>query len=149
MKLLLCLICSVLFLSAPFCSYALCVKVSVANMRSGPGRGYEKIWQVYRLMPLKKVGISVSGDWYAVKDVDGDVSWIYKTLVTDDWRCATVKSRTVNVRSGPGRKYSRTFSEPARKYDSFRILTKKGVWVKVRDEWGSVGWINKRYLWFD
>jgi SH3-like domain-containing protein len=149
MKLLLCLVYSVLFLSAPVCSHALCVKASTANVRSGPGTGYEKIWQVYRFMPLKKVGISISGDWYAVRDVDGDVSWIHKTLVTDEYHCATVKSRTVNVRTGPGRNYSRKFSELAKKYDSFRILGTKGAWVKVKDEWNNVGWIHGRYLWTD
>jgi SH3-like domain-containing protein len=149
MKLMLWLFCSALFLSVPVYSDALCVKTSVANIRSGPGTGYEKIWQVYRFMPLKKVGMSISGDWYAVRDVDGDVSWIHKTLVTGKHRCATVKSKTVNVRTGPGRNYARKFSEPARKYDSFRVLGKKRGWVKVKDEWNNVGWVNSRYLWTD
>jgi SH3-like domain-containing protein len=149
MKLLLCLVYSVLFLSAPLCSHALCVKASIANVRSGPGTGYEKIWQVYCFMPLKKVGVSISGDWYAVRDVDGDVSWIHKTLVTDEYHCAIVKSKTVNVRTGPGTNYPRKFSEPTSQYSSFRILRTKGAWIKVKDEWNNVGWIHNNYLWID
>ena len=149
MKLLLCLVCSVLFLSAPLCSHALCVKASTANLRSGPGTGYEKIWQVYRFMPLKKVGVSISGDWYAVRDVDGDINWIHKTLVTGEYHCATVKSKTVNVRTGPGTNYPRKFSEPASQYSSFRILQTKGAWIKGKDEGNNTGWIHNNYLWID
>ena len=128
-------------------AYALCVKVPVANIRSGPGTHYEKAWEVYQYMPLQKVGASLSGDWYAVKDVDGDVGWIYKTLVTAQYRCATVKSKIVNVRTGPGTRYRKKFTEPVQKYNSFRILDTKGIWVKVKDEWNNIGWIHKNYLW--
>lgn len=133
----------------PLHSSALCVQTTKANLRSGPGTGYEKVWQVYRYMPLKKVGASLSGDWYAVSDIDGDVTWIYKPLVTSRYQCAVVKSEIVNVRSGPGTNYSKNFSEPAKRYDSFLILKSKGSWRKVKDAWGNVGWIHKDYLWFN
>jgi len=128
-------------------SCALCIKAAEANIRSGPGKEYEIIWQAYRFMPLQKVGTSLSGDWYAVRDVDGDIGWIYKTLVAGKYQCAVVKSQIVNVRKGPGTKYRKVSSEPARRYDTFRIIQKQGAWVKVRDEWNSVGWIHKNYLW--
>lgn len=139
---------SSLFLS-PVISGALCVKTSTANLRSGPGTQYEKVWQVYRFMPLEKVGVSNSKDWYAVRDVDGDVSWIHKSLVTGSFRCAVVEAKVVNVRTGPGTRYPRRFSEPAKQYDSFRILRTKGAWVKVKDEWNAVGWIHKNFLWIN
>jgi len=126
---------------------ALCIKTAEANIRSGPGTEYEILWQAYRFMPVQHIGTSPSGSWYAVRDVDGDVGWIYKALVTGRYRCAVVKSQIVNVRKGPGTKYGKVFSEPAKRYDTFRIIKQKGVWVKVRDEWNSVGWIHKNYLW--
>jgi SH3-like domain-containing protein len=98
-------------------------------------------------MPLEKVGVSLSGDWYAVRDVDGDVLWIYKTLVTSEYRCAVVKSKIVNVRTGPGTRHPRRFSEPASKYDTFRVLQESGVWIKVRDARNNTGWIHRDYLW--
>ena len=126
---------------------ALCVNVSKANLRSGPSTKYEKVWEVYKYMPFKKVGVSLSGDWYAVQDVDGDVSWIYKKLVTEKYQCAVVKSEEVNVRKGPGTKYGKSSSGPAKQYYSFKVLKKQGRWVKVKDEWGVIGWVHADYLW--
>ncbi|MGE5301577.1 MAG: SH3 domain-containing protein, partial [Acidobacteriota bacterium] len=31
--------------------------------------------------------------------------------------------------------------------DTFRVLKRKGAWVKVRDEYGEVGWIYEKLLW--
>jgi SH3-like domain-containing protein len=136
-------------LISPVFSHALCVKGSLVNVRSGPGTGYKSVWQVFRYMPLKKVGVSLSGDWYAVRDVDGDVSWIHKTLVTGAYRCAIVKSEIVNVRTGPGTHYPKKYSEPMKQYDSFRVLKTKGAWVRVKDDMNNSGWIHKRYLWIN
>jgi SH3-like domain-containing protein len=126
---------------------ALCVKTDKANLRTGPGKNFEKIWEVYRYMPFVKVGSSLSGEWYAVKDVDGDVNWIHKRLLTDKYRCAVVKKGEANVRTGPGTNYSKGFLSPAKKYYSFRVLKIKGPWVKVRDDRGGVGWIYRNFLW--
>ena len=139
---------SLLFIS-PVCSSAICVKGFVVNIRSGPGTEYKSVWKVFRYMPFKKVGVSLSGDWYAVRDVDGDVNWIHKTLVTRAYRCAVVKSEVVNVRTGPGTHYPKKYSEPMRQYDSFRVLRTKGAWVKVKDDMNNSGWINKHYLWIN
>ncbi|MFH1701890.1 MAG: SH3 domain-containing protein [Nitrospirota bacterium] len=128
-------------------TYALCVNTWKANIRTGPGTNYENTWEVYKYMPLLKVGISLSGEWYAVKDVDGDVNWIHKRLVTSRYRCAVVKTEEVNVRTGPGTSYSKCFFSPAKKYYSFRVLKRKGIWVKVRDELNNTGWIHRNYLW--
>lgn len=146
MKLIVLMVCFFI-LSAPVSSAALCVKATVANVRSGPGTRYEKIWQVDRFMPLEKIGLSLAGNWYAVRDVDGDVYWIHKSLLTGAYRCAVVKSEVVNVRTGPGTNYRKKFSEPAGMYDSFRVLEKRGVWIKVRDVFNNTGWIHRDYLW--
>ena len=126
---------------------ALCVNVSKANLRAGPSTKYEKVWEVYKYMPFMKVGVSLSGDWYAVQDVDGDVSWIYKKLVTEKYHCAVVKAEEVNIRTGPGTSYSKSSSGSAKQYYSFKVLKTQGSWVKVKDEWGEVGWIHTDYLW--
>jgi SH3-like domain-containing protein len=126
---------------------ALCINTEKANVRTGPGTNYEVIWEVYKYMPFMKVGVSLSGEWYAVKDVDGDVNWIHKRLLTNKYKCAVVKTEDVNVRTGPGTKYSKSFSNPAKKYHTFKVLKRKGAWVRVQDEWGSTGWIKRNYLW--
>jgi SH3-like domain-containing protein len=95
-------------------SDALCVSAQKANLRDGPGTNYEIAWKVYKYMPFSKVGISLSSEWYAVKDVDGDVNWIHKRLVTNRYRCAVVKTEEVNVRTGPDTNYSKSFFSPAK-----------------------------------
>lgn len=126
---------------------ALCTKVPKANVRSGPGTAYSIVWEVYKYMPFEKVGSSNSGTWYAVKDIDGDVSWMHKNLLTASYRCAVVGDTEANVRTGPGTQYKETSWSPARQYASFRVLQKKGNWLKIRDEWNSTGWIHKSLLW--
>ena len=145
------IVCSVFFLfflvhSVPSAE-ALCVKAAKANIRLGPGTNYETLWQVYKYMPFEKVGVSVSGNWYAVKDVDGDVNWIHKKLATNGFRCAVVKKDPVNVRKGPGTRYRKIYPAPAQQYYSFRVLKKSGSWIKVKDELGRIGWIHNKFLW--
>jgi len=113
---------------------ALCVKVSRANIRSGPGTEYTAVWEVYKYMPF-------------VKDVDGDINWAHKNLLTNAFQCAVVKEAQVNVRTGPGTNYKETASSPALQYYSFRVLTKNGEWIKVKDESNKIGWIHKDFLW--
>lgn len=132
-------------------AYALCVNVSEANLRSGPGTKYEKTWQVFKYMPFKK--INKKEDWYKIEDVDGDVHWIYSKLVTKDFRCAAVKTDKANIRSGPGTRFRKISLspdmkyEPAIRYESFKVIKTKGSWVKVMDEFGGRGWIFRKLLW--
>ncbi|NOZ25768.1 MAG: hypothetical protein GXO94_06750 [Nitrospirae bacterium] len=124
---------------------ALCVSAPEANLRGGPGTKYEKRWLVFRYTALKK--IAKRKGWYKVRDVDGDVHWIYGRLVTDRFRCAVVKVEKANVRTGPGTRFKKSSMSPAIKYDSFKVLRRKGEWVKVMDEFGDKGWIHRKLLW--
>lgn len=143
-------VCLLLFLGfAVESAHALCVKVPKANVRSGPGTGYEIIWEVYKYMPFRKMGVSLSGEWYAVGDVDGDVNWIHRSLLTGSYDCAVVKTAQVNIRSGPGTNYPKASFSPAKQYHTFKVLKKKGKWYKLRDEWGDTGWIHKNFLWIN
>jgi SH3-like domain-containing protein len=128
-------------------SHALCVNVDEANLRGGPGTKYEKTWEVFKYMPFSKV--SKKGDWYKVKDVDGDSHWIYTKLVTDKFKCAVVKVDKANVRRGPGTEHSKSALSPALKYDSFKVLSTKSSWVNVVDEFGDKGWIFRKLLWIN
>ena len=126
-------------------SHALCISVSDANLRTGPGTKYEKSWEVFKYMPFKKA--SKKGNWYKVKDMDGDRHWVYSKLVTSKYKCAAVKAAKANVRTGPGTKYAISSLSPALKYDSFKVLKNQKKWVKIVDEFGDTGWIFKKLLW--
>lgn len=43
--------------------------------------------------------------------------------------------------------YAKSPLSPAKKYYSFKVLKRKGQWVKVKDEWGNTGWIHRNFLW--
>lgn len=104
---------------------ALCVSAQKANLRSGPGTNYGIAWEIYKYMPVAKVGVSLSGEWHSVSDVDGDVSWIYKSMVTEKCKCAVVDKNEVNIKTG-GTDYSKSPISPSKKYYFFRVLKKKG-----------------------
>ncbi len=143
---------SLFILMALFClfifssySYALCVNVPEANLRNGPGTKFKKTWEVFKYMPFNR--ISAKGNWYKVKDVDGDTHWVYKKLVSDKFRCAVVKVDKANVRKGPGTKFGKSALSPALKYDSFKVIKTKSSWVQVIDEFDDKGWISRKLLW--
>lgn len=139
-----CLILASLFLMSGHAG-ALCVKVPEANLREGPGTKYEKTWQVFKYMPLRKV--AKKGGWYKVKDVDGDLHWIYGNLVTGRFKCAVVRVDEANIRTGPGTNYAKTATSPALRYYSYKVIKLKGDWVNVKDEYGNAAWIFGKLLW--
>jgi SH3-like domain-containing protein len=139
------LITALISLSVNSAAHALCVSASEANLRSGPGTNHEKLWEVFKYMPLKRLG--KKGVWYKVSDVDGDTYWVYGPLITSKYKCAVVKDEKANVRTGPGTNYKQTSFSPALKYYSFRVLKIQGKWVRVQDEYGDKGWIYKPLLW--
>lgn len=96
-------------------------------------------------MPLKQ--LKKQGKWYRVRDLEGDIHWVYAPLVTKAYKCAAVKDEKANIRSGPGTKYAHTPESPARMYYTYKVLRIKGKWVKVIDEYGAKGWIYKPLLW--
>jgi SH3-like domain-containing protein len=127
--------------------YALCVSVPAANLRAGPGKEYPITWTVEKYMPFVKVGASVNGEWYAVRDVDGDVHWIYKKLVTEKYPAAVIKADNVTLRKGPGTNYSKSALGSGDKYYTYKVLQTKGAWVRIMDPWGVSAWIHKKFLW--
>ncbi len=126
-------------------AHALCVGAQEANLRKGPGTKYAKTWEVFKYMPFKK--ISKKGNWYKVKDVDGDEHWVYTKLVTTKFECAVVKVDKANIRSGPGAQYSKIALSPALQYDVFKVVKTKSSWVQLVDEFGDTGWIFRKLLW--
>lgn len=124
---------------------AWCIKAPEANLRKGPGTNHEKSWEVFKYMPLKKIG--KKGSWYHVEDVDGEKHWVYSKLVTDGMRCAVVKVKAANVRTGPGTNYDALFATPVDKYYCFKVIETRGDWVKVEDELQNKGWVYKPLLW--
>ena len=57
----------------------LSVSAAEANIRSGAGNNFDVLWKSEKYYPfsvIKKVG-----DWYQVKDFQGDEGWVHQSLV--------------------------------------------------------------------
>ena len=96
-------------------------------------------------MPLQRV--KTKGDWYQVKDVDGDKFWVHAPLTTRDYQCAVVKNDKTNLRKGPGTHYPIVSWAPIDKYFSMRVLKIKKDWVHSKDASGDTAWIYRPLVW--
>ncbi len=125
-------------------AWALCTKHKKANFRSGAGTKYKKTWSVSKYMPLEKV--SETNLWYKVKDFEGDYHWVAKHLVTNKYKCVVVKTLFANLRTGPGKQFSKSKIYPhAEKYVTFKYISQKNNWVQVKDK--QKYWIYKPLIW--
>ena len=120
----------------------LSVKASKANIRSGPGTKYEVIWQVGMYYPVQI--IKKSGHWYQFTDYEGDAGWIIDKLLTKTPTVITIKDKC-NVRSGPSTSQPVAFI--CDKGVAFKVLKKKGKWIKIEHPDGDRGWIYRPLVW--
>jgi len=120
----------------------LAVTVETANIRSGPGTGHEILWQAEKYYPLDV--LERSGKWCRFRDFEGDTGWVHDSLVGDVTTVITTKSNC-NIRSGPGTENPVVFS--ADRGVPFRVLEKKGDWLRVRHADGDGGWIHRSLVW--
>jgi len=120
----------------------LSVAADKANVRSGPGTANEILWSVGKYYPVDT--IKKSGNWYQVRDFEGDTGWIYRKLLKKI-PSVIVKSARVNVREGPGTSFRILFQ--AEKGVSFKLLKRKKKWFKVKHADGDVGWLHKNLVW--
>ena len=120
----------------------LCVKVARANLRAGPGTEHRITWEVNRHMPF--IQVEEKGDWFKVKDVDGDTHWIFKGLVAPNLRCLTIRSRRANIRKKPTTRSDSWFT--VEKYTSFRRVGAKNNWVQIEYE-GQSMWVYRTLVW--
>ncbi len=125
-------------------SFALCVQYDEAKLRKGPGLDWPITWEVIRYFPLKKM--SKQKGWYRVQDLHGDYHWVREDIVTSQFECATVKEEFANLRTGPGTNFAAVPAGKGERYMSFRVVARKGVWVKVEDSEGDQAWVKSDLL---
>ena len=134
---------TILLSSNPAFAKMVSVNADMINLRNGPGKNYKVIWELGRGYPLKV--IKSQGNWYKVKDYEDDTGWVYKKLVNRKAHLV-VKQKTINLRSGPSKKYR--IIRQAKKGVVFETLVRKKGWVKVRHaEENITGWIKRSLLW--
>ena len=124
---------------------ALCIKKEKANLRTGPGTKYEKLWQVFQYMPFKL--LSTKGNWKQLQDLDGDNYWVHAPLTTQKYKCAVIKNNQTNLREGPGTQYPKVSWAPVDKYFSMKVLKIENNWVHIQDASGDKAWIYRPLVW--
>ncbi len=127
---------------AAFAQKRLSVNVSIANMRSGPGSNHDVLWQTEQYHPVQI--IKKQNDWYQIKDYENDRAWIHKSLLSNIPCAITIKDKC-NVRSKPDKKSRILFV--SEKGVPFKVIGKKGNWIKIEHSDGDVGWIYKTLVW--
>lgn len=118
------------------------ITAGIANMRSGPGTNYDVLWQVEKYHPVRIV--QKKGNWYKIKDFENDEAWLHKSLLGKTQGVITIKDKC-NVRSKPDTKSTVLFT--VEKGVPFKVLSRKGNWIKIEHADGDVGWIYKTLVW--
>jgi len=131
-----------LIISSIAMAQRLTVGVSIANVRSGPGKKYDILWKVEQFHPIHV--IDKSGQWYHFQDFEGDEGWLHKSLVRSIPSVITKKEKC-NVRSGAGTNFEILFTVD--KGIPFKVIKDKGDWIHVRHADGDKGWIHKSLVW--
>ena len=118
------------------------VTAKLINIRSGPGTNYDILWKAEKYYPIDV--IKKSGKWYKFKDFEGDIGWVYKSLVRKISAVITIKDKC-NIRSGPGRKYNVLLI--SEKGVPFKVIKRQGSWINVQHSDGHEGWLHKSLVW--
>lgn len=120
----------------------LAVTAGIANLRYGPGTKHILLWQVEKYHPL--LVVEKKGEWYRIKDYEGDEAYIHNSLVGKVNSVITVKNKC-NVRSKPAKDGRKLFT--AERGVPFKVLGKKGNWLRIKHADGDIGWIYKTLVW--
>ncbi|OGR51313.1 MAG: hypothetical protein A3J80_01965 [Desulfobacula sp. RIFOXYB2_FULL_45_6] len=127
---------------AAFAEERLSVVAGIANMRSGPGTDETVLWQVEQYHPF--LVIEKKGNWYKVKDYENDVAWLHDSLLGKIDTLITKKDKS-NVRSKPDVKSNVVFTVD--KGVPFKVIERKGNWIKIQHTDGDIGWIHNSLVW--
>ena len=115
---------------------------STVNMRDAPGQKSHVLFELGRGFPLQVT--QRKGGWLKVKDFEGDEGWVARSLTARQPH-HVVKSKVLNLRSGPGTQYK--VLGKAHYGDLLKTLEKRTNWVKVQRDSGEKGWVSKALVW--
>lgn len=122
------------------------LKANKVNVRVGPSRSHPVRW-VYQRKGLPIEVLAEFENWRRVRDMDGDVGWVYHTLL-DGRRHALVKpsngSETANLFYGPG---GTGETIAAAEPNVVLAIEACGSDWCLAQAGGYTGWIAKRDLW--
>ena len=131
-----------LLCSAAQAEQRLSVSVPEAKIRSGAGNNFDVLWKSEKYYPfsvIKKVG-----EWYQVKDFQGDEGWVHQSLVGNAPSVITAKDKN-SLRSEPKPDAKVLFSVGPG--IPFKVLKHNNKWILVEHADGDKGWIHESTVW--
>ncbi|MFP3983498.1 MAG: SH3 domain-containing protein [Desulfurivibrionaceae bacterium] len=117
---------------------------STCNIRTYPNLNSTSniMLRVPRYYPLKVQ--EKKDSFYRVQDYKTRTGWIHDSVV-GDIQGVVVRKPIVNIRKEPGTNSDIVFK--AKEGVTFKVLQKKGDWLKVQHESNRKGWIYKTLVW--
>lgn len=121
----------------------LTIKTDNANVRTGPGKSYPVVMELFQDYPLRI--LKTKGEWYKVADYEKDEGWIHTSIVHKGNTVIVNAKKSANMRTEPSTK-SAVVADVQRGV-VLKVLTKKGKWMKVQHSGGTTGWMYGALLW--
>lgn len=115
------------------------------NIKAGDNANYENICALDKSDPIKIIGKRYS--WYKVllpKKAYLYISEDFIELTPDEKGIGIVTGFNVNLRAGPGTKYS--ILGQVSKSEKVNIISKEDGWYKIEAPYGTAGWIQDSHL---
>lgn len=135
-----------MFLTSVAQARILCVKIDGGYLRKEPSRTADVSWKVPRMMPLRL--IREKDGWSEVRDLDGEVHWVFNNIVTEDFLCDVIKSpKAILYKDRQGDPDDKANQFTGEKFMPVRRIKVEGDWVSVQNGIGQNWWIEKKHLW--
>lgn len=118
------------------------VSATEAKIRSGAGNNFDVLWKSEKYYPfsvIKKVG-----EWYQVKDFQGDEGWVHQSQVGNAASVITTKDKN-NLRSEPKPDAKVLFTVGPG--IPFKVVKRNDKWILVEHADGDKGWIHESTVW--
>ncbi len=135
-------------LASPSLAEMVSIKSHDVNVRSGPGKGHDIIWEYGKGFPLQV--IKNEGQWLNIEDFEGDKGWVHNSLTDKDPHVIVKANKTgqgkVNVRKSPNT--DSDIIAHASYGVVFKTIKQENGWAKVEHEDKKiVGWVKRSLLW--
>jgi SH3-like domain-containing protein len=118
------------------------VSVPEAKIRSGAGNNFDVLWKSEKYFPFSV--IKKNGEWYQVKDFQGDEGWVHQSQVGNAASVITTKDKN-SLRSEPKPDAKVLFSVGLG--IPFKVLKRNNKWILVEHADGDKGWIHESTVW--
>ncbi len=136
------MVCMLMCSMVAYAGQRLSVSAKEAKIRAGAGNNFDVVWRAEKYYPFMLV--KKSGDWYLIKDFEGDEGWVHKSLVGTTETVITSKPKSIfRAEPKPDAKVLFTIGSGI----PFKVLKHNGKWLLVEHADGDKGWVLNTMVW--